>query len=57
VRNLRFTQSFLEALAPGNVLGVGAGARFADSEFFGPGQVHVPSLRLGAFRFTGGAKG
>jgi predicted Zn-dependent protease len=57
VRNLRFTQSFLEALAPGNVLGVGAGARFADSEFFGPGQVHVPPLRLGTFRFTGGAKG
>lgn len=57
VRNLRFTQSFLDALAPGNVLGVGADARFADSEFFGPGLVHVPSLRLGAFRFTGGARG
>jgi len=57
VRNLRFTQSFLDALAPGNVLGVGADARFADSEFFGPGLVHVPPLRLGAFRFTGGARG
>ncbi len=42
VSNLRFTQSFLEALAPGNVLGIGADARFADSEFFGPGLVHVP---------------
>ncbi len=57
VRNLRFTQSFLEALAPGNVLGMGADARFADSEFFGAGLVHVPPLRLGAFRFTGGARG
>jgi predicted Zn-dependent protease len=57
VRNLRFTQSFLDALAPGNVLGVGADARFADSEFFGPGLVHVPPLRLAAFRFTGGARG
>ncbi len=57
VRNLRFTQSFLEALAPGNVVGVGGDARYADSEFFGTGVVHVPPLRLGAFRFTGGAKG
>ncbi|MDQ3946701.1 MAG: metallopeptidase TldD-related protein [Actinomycetota bacterium] len=57
VRNLRFTQSFLDALAPGNVLGVGAEARFADSEFFGPGLVHVPALHLAAFRFTGGARG
>ena len=54
VPNLRFTQSFVEALAPGNVLGVGADARFADSEF-GPGMIHCPSVRLGAFRFTGGA--
>jgi predicted Zn-dependent protease len=57
VSNLRFTQSFLEALGPGNVLGVGADARFADSEFFGTGVARVPPLRLGAFRFTGGARG
>ena len=57
VRNLRFTQSFIDALAPGNVLGLGSEARFADSEFFGPGLVHVPPLRLAAFRFTGGARG
>jgi predicted Zn-dependent protease len=57
VSNLRFTQSFLEALAPGNVVGVGADARYADSEFFGTGVVHVPPVHLGAFRFTGGAKG
>jgi predicted Zn-dependent protease len=56
VANLRFTQSFIEALAPGNVLGVGADARFADSEL-GPGMIHCPSLHLAAFRFTGGARG
>jgi predicted Zn-dependent protease len=56
VRNLRFTQSFLDALAPGQVLGVGDQARFADSEF-GPGIVHCPALHLGSWRFTGGARG
>ncbi|HEV8628047.1 MAG TPA: TldD/PmbA family protein [Acidimicrobiia bacterium] len=56
VKNLRFTQSFLEALAPGNVLGISREARFADSEF-GPGLVHCPALRLGSWRFTGGARG
>ena len=56
VNNLRFTQSFLEALAPGNVLGISREARFADSEF-GPGLVHCPALRLGSWRFTGGARG
>jgi predicted Zn-dependent protease len=56
VKNLRFTQSFLEALAPGNVLGISRESRFADSEF-GPGLVHCPALRLGSWRFTGGARG
>lgn len=54
--NLRFTQSFAGALAPGNVLGVGNDARMADSEF-APGIVHTPSLRLRSWRFTGGASG
>lgn len=56
VANLRFTQSFLEALGPGNVGAVGSDARFADSEF-GPGMIHCPSVRLAAFQFTGGARG
>jgi predicted Zn-dependent protease len=56
VKNMRFTQSFLEALAPGNVLGISREARFADSEF-GPGLVHCPALRLASWRFTGGARG
>ena len=42
VSNLRFTQSFVAALGPGNVLGIGDDARFGDSEF-GPGMAHVPS--------------
>jgi predicted Zn-dependent protease len=55
VRNLRFTQSFLDALAPGRVLGVAGPARFADSEF-GAGVVRAPALRLASWRFTGGAR-
>lgn len=56
VTNMRFTQSFLAALGPDRVLGIGDDARFADSEF-GAGFVHVPSLRLAAWNFTGGAAG
>ncbi len=56
VGNLRFTESFLEALAPGRVRGVGADDRLADGEF-GPGMVTCPSLHLAAFTFTGGARG
>jgi predicted Zn-dependent protease len=56
VRNLRFTQSFLEALAPGQVLGAGSTARFADTEF-GTAMVHCPALHLASWRFTGGARG
>jgi len=55
VTGMRFTQSFLAALGPGNVLGVGDDARWADSEF-GPLIVHAPSLRLGAWHFTGGTE-
>lgn len=53
---LRFTQSFVKALAPGNVLGVGGDLRYADSEF-GAGVVRAPSLHLAAWHFTGGAEG
>jgi predicted Zn-dependent protease len=56
VRDLRFTQSFPEALGAGRVLSVGDDARYADGEF-GPGMAIVPSLRLASFRFTGGAAG
>lgn len=56
VKNFRFTQSFVEALAPGTVRGVGDDARFAAAEF-GVGMVHCPSLHLGSWNFTGGARG
>jgi predicted Zn-dependent protease len=56
VTNLRFTQSFVDALAPGALLAVGSDARFADSES-GPGVVHAPSMRLASWHFTGGAAG
>jgi predicted Zn-dependent protease len=56
VGNLRFTQSFLAALAPGQVLDVGDDDRYADGEF-GAGMVICPSLHLKAWSFTGGAKG
>ena len=56
VTNMRFTQSFVEALGQGRVAAIGNDSRFADSEF-GPGMMHVPSLRLDAWNFTGGAGG
>jgi len=56
VKNLRFTQSFVEALAPGAVKAVGSDARFAAAEF-GVGMVHCPSLHLASWNFTGGARG
>jgi predicted Zn-dependent protease len=54
VSNLRFTQSYVAALAPGQVLGVGDDGRLA------PGGLHVslnyaPSLHLAAWNFTGNA--
>lgn len=56
VTNMRFTQSLVKALGPERVLGLGNDGRFANSEF-GHGFVHVPSMRLGAWNFTGGADG
>ncbi|HEX5241546.1 MAG TPA: metallopeptidase TldD-related protein [Candidatus Limnocylindrales bacterium] len=55
LRNLRFTQSYAEALAPGAVLGVGS-----DLGLFPEGHDSaqlVPSLHLASWNFTGGAKG
>lgn len=56
VTNMRFTQSFVAALEQGRVHGIGDDARFTDSEF-GPGMMHVPSLHLEGWNFTGGAGG
>jgi predicted Zn-dependent protease len=54
VQNLRFTQSVVAALAPGHVLGLGRDAQLVSNE---GGVVHVPSLRLASFAFTGNARG
>jgi predicted Zn-dependent protease len=54
VQNLRYTQSVVGALAPGHVLGIGDDAQLVSNE---GGIVHVPSLRLAAWSFTGGAQG
>lgn len=56
VSNLRFTQSIVDSLAPGKLLGVGSDVRLADSEV-GPGLAAAPSLRLAEWHFTGGAQG
>jgi predicted Zn-dependent protease len=53
--NLRFTQSFAEALAPGNVRAVGSDPELLPSGF--QSDLLVPSLHLASWNFTGGAKG
>jgi predicted Zn-dependent protease len=55
VRNLRFTQSFVEALGPEAVRAVGRERALTPAGYDG---VHlVPSLHLASWNFTGGAKG
>ncbi|HEX9968508.1 MAG TPA: metallopeptidase TldD-related protein, partial [Acidimicrobiales bacterium] len=49
--NLRFTQSFVEALGPGRVKGVG------NDGLLVTGDVWTPSLHLARWSFTGGARG
>lgn len=57
VTNLRFTQSFLDALGPGQVRGVGSDLTLVGGATFGLGAYVVPSLHLASWNFTGGAKG
>ena len=56
VQNLRFTQSYPQALAPGAVLGVGA---HTDGLPSGWDQLafRAPALRLASWNFTGNASG
>jgi len=54
VQNLRYTQSVVGALGAGHVLGLGNDAQLVGNE---GGIVHVPSLRLRSWAFTGGAQG
>ena len=55
VRNLRFTQSYAEALGPGSVRGVGSEVELLPGDF--SSNLLVPSLHLASWNFTGGAKG
>ena len=55
VQNLRYTQSIAAGFGPGRVLGLGDDAQLITSER-GP-TMHVPSVRLGAWSFTGNARG
>ena len=57
VTNLRFTQSYVEALGPGNVRGVGSDLQLVGGGTFGIGAYAVPSLHLASWNFTGGASG
>jgi predicted Zn-dependent protease len=55
VSNLRFTQSYLEAIGPGAVMGVGRDRALIPNGF--EGIALVPGLHLASWNFTGGAKG
>jgi predicted Zn-dependent protease len=57
VTNLRFTQSFSEALGPGAVRAVGSDLTLVAGGVFGLGAYLVPSVHLASWNFTGGAKG
>ncbi len=57
VTNMRFTQSFLEALSPGNVRSVGSEPTLVGGAVFGLGAYVVPAVHLASWNFTGGAKG
>jgi predicted Zn-dependent protease len=55
VKNLRFTQSYVEALASGAVHGIGSDASLIAEGY--EGSYLVPSLHLASWNFTGGAQG
>jgi predicted Zn-dependent protease len=59
VSNLRFTQSFVAALGPGNVAALGNDGQLATGDLtaMSGGGHFVPSLHLRSWNFTGGAAG
>lgn len=57
VTNMRFTQSFIEALGPDQVRGIGSDLTLVGGATFGTGAYVVPSLHLASWNFTGGARG
>src|SRR5258707_594114 len=56
VRNLRFTQSYPQALGPGQVLGVGSHAVTMPDDYI-PSALAAPALHLASWNFTGNASG
>ena len=59
VRNLRFTQSYVEALSPGRVRGVGTSASPVPGDTYAATAPRwsCPALALEAWNFTGGSAG
>ena len=59
LRNFRFTQSYAQALAPGNVLGVGRTASPVPGDTYTTTSPRwsCPALHLASWNFTGGASG
>jgi predicted Zn-dependent protease len=57
VQNLRFTQSYPQALAPGAVLGVGRAAATLPADWGATLTYQAPALRLAAWNYTGNASG
>ncbi len=59
VKNFRFTQSYSDALAPGQVLGVGRTATPIPGDTYSTTSPRLgcPALRLASWNFTGGASG
>ena len=59
VRNFRFTQSYAQALATGNVLGVGRTAAHVPGDTYTATSPRwsCPALHLASWNFTGGASG
>jgi predicted Zn-dependent protease len=56
VQNFRFTQSYPQALGPGQVRGVGPISALVPGAY-GSGTRTVPGLHLASWNFTGGASG
>jgi hypothetical protein len=56
VQNLRFTQSYAQALAPGAVLGVGTHG-VAIPPDWSLDWMAAPAVRLASWNYTGGASG
>ena len=57
MQNLRFTQSYPEALGPGAVLGVGEHCSAVPNGWWEGMTLHAPALRLRSWNYTGNASG